>query len=690
MQHRIWIVDSDDLGEPGEEVVVQTKAIQDFLRPESTARFMLVATKGYGKTLLLRAKRAKLEQRGNTNSFHLLPESALTDRPPGKIKDFSKGEIERIEKDLMFWENTWSLAITVAMIKFAQSKSTEVTPLDLDRLTSDGLRDIYLREDWRNITHHFNGVLALKPPVQYYKAVEDLKTTITPTYSNLNVPLASFIDNVDEHFDLPLTNMTSDSAPADWEAGDASNRFWYAGQMGLARAIRALHGYNKHVKIFASIRQEAFEKLKSEEQKALQFMGSALTLAYSFDDLRKIFVDNLVNEPAENCVAPRAKDPFKRFFGEENCELCHPHVGEYEHVWNYILRHTLLRPRDLMAIGKSLSDISPDQRTERRIRHAVNNASAEIADAYLNEIRPHLPFQLDFDRLFRTIPSNILSVDDIREVGEQYNQACKEANREDQCGDALGVLSRVGLLGRVKCVVGDNTQHFARPGKEPFTSTDVLPQADYYVIHSSLDEHIRRVSTYRFNNLNIAGAGRPWRDESNYKGVVSMDYVGFSQMKGAMEQAFKEDLSLAVEKCRTFLDNAQVIGDKVTLIDANPMALRKGVADVLRLLRGKNYEPRFRAGADYGVVILGPGGTTAGRPLVVSERVERYGEPDKVLMTRNFRDKLLEFDPELSYESARGLTSLKKLPRNGDAFNIKKEDNSHEDLWFELYCIDID
>ena len=98
---------------------------------------------------------------------------------------------------------------------------------------------------------------------------------------------------------------------------------------------------------------------------ALQFEGSSVNLVYGFKDLERIFIQNLEAEPDENCVQPGDRtDAFERFFGSENLQMWHPHVGEPESVWDYILRHTLLRPRDLMSIGAGLSQVAPSSGAE--------------------------------------------------------------------------------------------------------------------------------------------------------------------------------------------------------------------------------------------------------------------------------------------------------------------------------------
>ncbi len=77
---KIWTVDAQDANVIDDALFYQTSWIVDFLSADCT-KFLLVATKGFGKTLLLRAKRERL-QRQQPGTL-LLPENAMVDKPLG-------------------------------------------------------------------------------------------------------------------------------------------------------------------------------------------------------------------------------------------------------------------------------------------------------------------------------------------------------------------------------------------------------------------------------------------------------------------------------------------------------------------------------------------------------------------------------------------------------------------------------
>ena len=57
-------------------------------------------------------------------------------------------------------------------------------------------------------------------------------------------------------------------------------------------------------------------------------------------------------------------DPLEAFLGRTHV-TARLHRREDEDVFDYVCRHTLLRPRDLMTIGQRLSDAAPRRAAQR-------------------------------------------------------------------------------------------------------------------------------------------------------------------------------------------------------------------------------------------------------------------------------------------------------------------------------------
>jgi hypothetical protein len=120
-----------------------------------------------------------------------------------------------------------------------------------------------------------------------------------------------------------------------------------------------------------------------------QYRGIAVDIVYSPESLREIFVNNIRLVKADRMVLPGrvGSNPLEAFLGRTS--VTDTYTREEEDAFEYICRHTLLRPRDLMTIGDRLVALRPDERrNEHRLKEAVNQAAIEIAHEYLAEIAP--------------------------------------------------------------------------------------------------------------------------------------------------------------------------------------------------------------------------------------------------------------------------------------------------------------
>ena len=166
--------------------------------------------------------------------------------------------------------------------------------------------------------------------------------------------------------------------------------------MGLVEAAYQLRRLTHRIKIFAAIRKEAFEKLGETNPMVQQLRGSTVDMSYSRQSLREIFETNIRRERPRHLVDKSVlrTEPFAALLGFT--QVRHTYTGEDEEIFNYIYRHTLGRPRDLMTIGGRLSRIPPAQRDPHTVMTEVNAAATEIAQEYLSEIAP-LTNDLDLD-----------------------------------------------------------------------------------------------------------------------------------------------------------------------------------------------------------------------------------------------------------------------------------------------------
>src|SRR5580700_2165166 len=113
---RAWTVDADDIRvaeDFDESFLHRTPEIDSFLTPDRDDKFVVIGTKGFGKTLLLKAKRILYQREGRAAC---LPTGALLDKPIGD-KIFSRELLAFFVVSPLPWSKIWLTAISLAILK---------------------------------------------------------------------------------------------------------------------------------------------------------------------------------------------------------------------------------------------------------------------------------------------------------------------------------------------------------------------------------------------------------------------------------------------------------------------------------------------------------------------------------------------------------------------------------------------
>src|SRR6266498_3246405 len=445
-QMRAWTVDADDIrvaDDFDESLLHRTPEIDSFLTPDRDDKFFVIATKGFGKTLLLKAKRILYQQDGRSGC---LPTGNLLDKPIGD-KIFGREALAFFSASALPWAKLWLAAIAVATLKHVgEVDDLKVSPrlaglIDADRL--------------HGVIDHFVRLLDFTPS-ELQRCATDTDGHLVPRLRALKSSLAIFIDGVDEYFNKHV----EDPGMSPSVTGELSPSIWYFAQLGLVEVAYQLRRINHHLKIFAAVRKEAYSRLPQRTAMSQQYRGSAVDIVYSRESLREIFVNNIRLLKADRMVhAERWRaHPLEAFLGRTH--VTHTYTREEEDAFDYVCRHTLLRPRDLMTIGERLGALRPEERRdEYRLKEAVNLAASEIAYEYLAEIAPHAG-----------------------DLGEAKHVFC--------------ALYRTGLLGYVHHdrVRGEAVQRFLRPGEATLEPDGVLPHASHHLVHPVLSDVIGRAN----------------------------------------------------------------------------------------------------------------------------------------------------------------------------------------------------
>ncbi len=665
-----WTVDADDIRIAGDldyKLLHRTPSIDDFLRQRSD-QFIVTATKGFGKTLLVKAQRIELEEKG----VLCLPDNALIDKPVGD-RVFSARMIRLYSESTENWRRVWLISMAAATLKALKlTDGLSVNP-NLGALLAD--------HNLKGVIDHFVNVLGFRRN-ELFRSADETDASMLPRLRNIQTPVAIFIDSVDEYFKKHLLEMTSS------DTGELDRGIWYFSQMGLVEAAYQLRRTCHHLKVYAAVRKEAFSRFNETTEMVQQYRGSAIDLTYLPESLMEIVANNIRRERRYNLVAPAKlrNNPLAAFTGLT--ELTHSYTQEKEKLFDYMYRHTLGRPRDLMTVGQKISDLAPDDRNDVAIKRAVNRAATGIAHEYINEIKPYIG-EVDIAELLSMLPSNVIpstTLDEIFAAHPLYKAA-------------LGILCSAGLLGYVDVdpVTSEKVQCFALPGENRLGGNVALPPSTHYLVHPSLTQIISPLNAAYVANIdrtNIVGRGRPWREiEPDRKlFVLRGDVEKFSElMRNGLEEPVHEALHQVTRThARGCVDWEVTHGDAVTIVHQESAALIKSAKRIMEDMYEVTGHPRLRMAADYGPVRVKPdrkrGQTAIGSPFRRVARIEPHVPPNQIWVTDDFKEELEK--RESFYTVVRvEYPGADKDPEDRGRFNVKKKGSDEADMWIALYEI---
>ncbi|HUH92110.1 MAG TPA: hypothetical protein VL742_03050 [Casimicrobiaceae bacterium] len=680
---RAWTVDADDIRvaeDFNESLLHRTPEIDAFLRSDRDDKFIVIGTKGFGKTLLLKAKRILYQREGKATC---LPTGVLLDKPIGD-KIFSRELLAFFVVSSLPWAKIWLTAIALATLKHVDAVHDLKVGPSLAGLVDD--------DQLHGVIDYFVRLLDFTPS-ELQRCGTDTDGHLVPRLRAVSSSVAIFIDGVDEYFNKHVEGVHHSPSVT----GELSPNIWHFAQLGLVEVAYQLRRINHHIKVFAAVRKEAYGRLATTTAMAQQYRGSAVDIAYSMQGLREIFVNNIRLVKSDMLVtSDRLRtDPLVAFLGRTT--VIDAYTRDQEEVFEYICRHTLLRPRDLMTIGERLAALRPEERrSELRFKEVVHQGATEIAHEYLAEIAPHIG-DLELEQLLRILPRNVLTRQEIETLFLEHSLATGGEEKH-----VFSALYRVGLLGWVQYdgVRGEWTQRFLRPGDMTFEADGAVPAATQYLLHPVLSDVIGRLNPAYLQNVsraNIIGYARPWREtESSTSStqvqslcVLKGDVHGFGGLMhagahGPVRQALEEAVSRWTRGATVAQTGA---GDSLLIAHEEPVALAQIARHIMDDVYQATGQPRLRMALHYGPVEMQPSvgdqpATVAGGDAILyATRVEPHVVPGQIWATEEFRQ-------ELSKRPSLWRTTEIDGSNGSNRFNVKKDGRSEPDLWVSLYRLE--
>lgn len=505
-------------------------SVEDFL----DNKFFIIAEKGIGKTLLLKKKKYDLLQRKNGL---FIPSTSDLDIPSDFL-DLSDKTINFLEQE-QYTKYFWTLSIQLSAIKKYYYDESIIPEPDKAKLPNTFIQILEYKTEYSTpseIFHYFiNDIVKV---LQYSK---DYFSIINSLYNQIHSPIYIFIDRLDQAMLINKTKVTES--------------MWKAMQTGLLEAAWNLNEHNHHVKIFCSIRKEAFNEYTSPIKSNLY--GQVCFLNYKEDELHKLV--NTLSKYYEN--GKTIEDIVG--FGDDG-KFTHYKTGNEETIFRYMLRHTVAKPRDLIRIASTLKkNIAVEDDREKRIkdlRDATNEAAERIAKDIFSEKERFLDCLQDNDerkRFLSYIPKNTLNQSTVDTICKEFNgrdtnscnkEQCLKEKSEGGCRHPFCELYNIGLFGFVR--TDEPLQVFKDPDAE--IVNHLIGRYSYYIVHPSLCEIIKKLrpnngTKYMVTPGITTGNGYKWTQrESDISDLI--DYVLNAGLPEDSEKKIMQSLKDTIKK----------------------------------------------------------------------------------------------------------------------------------------------
>ncbi len=496
-----WIFEANNFDFSGdvERVLYRNELINKYLNIGHRDKMLfLVGPKGIGKTFLLCYK-SFLFRKQHANEIKFSPSNELTENLIVYFSQFSKEEIEKFQTPEL-WENIWKFTLMAVACKTFGIK------------VEDNLN--HMEQDFSNVSGTLSFLLSDR------KALTRILSSAVPKLINMTKQVQSgvamFIDGVDQAVDVLVDSKFYDYSTY----SDIPIKIWSHIHIGLLKSIYDISLLNSHVKIYTTVRNEAFKLIPGGMAANLE--GFSANLSYSPSELKKIFENNVSITASSKLIKKDSDNIIERFLGYS--QMSHPCIEDQnEDALDFILRHTLGRPREVVRLGSALyyekltkvdyREIAEQDRVED-IRHFINEKSDSILEDYLQEIIPSFDNEY-LVRFLRKIQSNIFHYKILNEEEKKF----------------LGICYNVGLIGVIHSRIGKDGkpkkfQYFKKAGDYLYHSLNQYPKSEYYITHPILDSYFTKIfNTDFYNSRSIIGNHYEFRDIS-YIYDFAISYAG--------------------------------------------------------------------------------------------------------------------------------------------------------------------
>lgn len=445
-------------------------SVESFLNDDGKS--FVIAAKGIGKTLLLSYKRYLFENKyGNENSQSLVfipnlhPYISFVE----SIKTTLTNEHLNCLRNWEYCSKLWALIIELCVISYSDLDKKELAnniPTKAKR-HKDYIYDLVKENN--SIEYIFNELISLNETT-LTRLINHISNYIGKQFSRVHQGMIIFFDRLDNALETSHTEI------------------WTPIQAGLLEGAWNVMRSNHHVKIYLSIRQEAYAAHRSRNMNAIS--TSVVEIAYNKNELKEL-VNHLV-QYYEQCDT---LEDFLEFDSFPNTV-----IYKDENVFDFMYRYSIGRPRDFVQFCGALSkhkDSYHDLNTKRmELKKIIRETSSATI---INNLYEELAMLLKclntiecFNDFLVLIKHNILTYTDLQDICSKYNHIncnrdCESciASRHPFCD-----LHNMGLLGTV--VESPDGNGWRQKFKSPYENFTYGLRGDvkFFLIHPALREYI--------------------------------------------------------------------------------------------------------------------------------------------------------------------------------------------------------
>lgn len=545
-----WTEDADNIREMDQlqkMTLYETEFVRDFLSRQ-TYYYFLTAPRGFGKTYLLLAKRNDYQkiraEQLDSQGIKIIPSDALRDLPLGNVT-LNKKVIDFLAKDECI-DVLWGLSIVFSCLRISSLKK------DLDA-NGNELAKEFLNCKSQSPFSYFQRFLDLlkEDTRKFFRLHREYNVNLMDWYRDIHQSIIMFLDDMDDNLDIHIDRNRN-------ALGIKVPEIWVNAQISLLRVATQLMRSNHHIRIYVAIREEAYSKLFEKSTDSMLIEAKTIHLKYSKQQLKNMFIAHIRNEESEKLKEPtlRIEDPIKAFLGTSSLKNANVLPQTEEDIFELIYRHSLGRPREIVAFGHELRRLNIAERNSSQIIARIEKCAKGIVSQYINELQCFE--EIDIQEFLKNIDCNVMTQREVLQVCAKGNKLEQCEGQCDNCSqfntsNILDVLYRQGLMGYVSCKEGKPIQIFlSRNLMSADSRRAILPKSEYYLIHPALSQWIKEQNDkFVMDGVNVVGNGYKWIENEIHLNLIR----SFTQENGDRVETELRNLERQEPKISRLIDS---------------------------------------------------------------------------------------------------------------------------------------